>query len=97
MKRISISAILNIITVILFGWALVALYNSQMQFAKIMKNPEPPWEITVNMLPLFLFFVICIPIAVYLIINGKRKHKNMWKVLILPSEFEESDEREQLP
>ncbi|WP_017727823.1 hypothetical protein [Halalkalibacterium ligniniphilum] len=96
MKKIFLSAILNIIAVILFGWALVALYGAQMQFADIMNDPEPPWEISVNLLPLLLFFVICTPVSVYLFVKGKRKHKSMWKAFMLPTEFEESDEREQL-
>ncbi len=96
MNKIVLSAILNIVLVILFAWALAALYGTQMQFAEIMKDPEPPWEISVNVLPLLLFFVICIPISVYFLVKGKRKHKSMWKAFMLPSEFEELDEREQL-
>ncbi len=96
MKKIFLSAMLNIVIIILFGWALAALYGAQMQFADIMKEPEPPWEISVNMLPVLLFFVISIPVSAYFIVKGKRKHKSMWKAFMLPSEFEESDERERL-
>ena len=96
MKKIFLSASLNIVTVFLFGWALVAFYDGYMQFADIMKDPEPPWEVSVNMLPLLLLLVICLPISIYLLARGKRKHKSIWKAFMLPPEFEESDEREQM-
>ena len=51
MKKIFLSASLNIVTLFLFGWALVAFYDGYMQFADIVKDPEPPWEVSVNMLP----------------------------------------------
>lgn len=96
MKKIFQPAVLNIVIIILFGWAFVMIYEAQMQFADIIKDPEPPWEVSVNILPILLFFVICTPISIYLIARGKKKHKSMWKAFMLPPEFEESDEREQL-
>ncbi|MCV9887997.1 hypothetical protein [Metabacillus halosaccharovorans] len=96
MKKIFQPAILNIVTIILFGWALVMFYEAQMQFADIIKDPEPPWEISVNILPLLLFIMICIPISIYFIAKGKKKHKSMWKAFMLPPELEEADEREQM-
>ena len=96
MKKILQPALLNIVIIILFGWALVMIYEAQMQFADVVKSPEPPWEISVNFLPILLFFVICTPISIYLIVRGKKKHKSMWKAFMLPPELEETDEREQL-
>ncbi|TXC92381.1 hypothetical protein FS935_04830 [Metabacillus litoralis] len=96
MKKILQPAFLNINTVILFGWALITLFNTNEQFASVMQNPEPPWEISINMIPILTFFVICIPIAIYLLVISKKKHKSLWKALMLPPELEEADEREQL-
>ena len=75
MKKIFLSASLNIVTVLLFGWALVAFYDGYMQFADIMKDPEPPWEVSVNMLPLLLLLVVCLPISIYLLLEGKENIK----------------------
>lgn len=96
MKKIFQPAILNIVIVILFGWVLVSFYDMQMQFAEVLKDPEPPWEITGNILPLLIFFIICTPVSIYLLIRGKRKHKSLRKAFMLPPELEEADEREQL-
>ncbi|MFC0269974.1 hypothetical protein ACFFIX_00685 [Metabacillus herbersteinensis] len=96
MKKLLQPALLNIVTIILFGWALTAFYMAQVQFAEIIKDPEPPWEISVNIVPLLIFFVICTPISFYLTIRNKKKHGGLWKTFMLPPEFEEADEREQL-
>ena len=96
MKKIFQPAILNLVTVILFGWALVAFYDAQMQFADVLKDPEPPWEISLNLSPILVFFIICTPITIYLLKRGKRKHNSILKAFMLPPELEESDEREQL-
>lgn len=95
-NKVFLSASWNIFTLLLFGWVLVEFFNFQMQFADIMKNPEPPWEITMNFFPILLFFVICTPIYIYLFVKAKKKYKSMWKALMLPAGFEESDEREQM-
>lgn len=96
MKKILQPAILNMVMLLLFGWALLPLYHAQMQFADVLKNPDPPWEISFNLSPLFIFFVIGLPISAYLLIMGKRKHRSLSKAFMLPPELEESDEREQL-
>lgn len=96
MKKILQPAILNMVMILLFGWALLPLYHAQMQFADVLKNPDPPWEISFYVPPLLFFFVIGLPISAYLIIKGKRKHKSLSKAFMLRPELEESDEREQL-
>ncbi|MED4530693.1 hypothetical protein ABET51_01500 [Metabacillus fastidiosus] len=93
-KTVLQPALLNFVLVALAGWVLSALYTYYIQLAEVIKNPEPPWEITIPIFPFFFFLLICIPIAIYLIKRNKKKHGGLWKALMLPSEFEESDERE---
>ncbi len=38
------NSIMTIIVIILFGWGIIALYEAQVQFAEIVKNPEPSWD-----------------------------------------------------
>ncbi len=81
--------------VILFGWALISFYNAQMDFAEVIKNPEPPWEFTFNATPIVAAFVIGGIMTVILFRKSKKQHKSFAKAFFLPPEFEESDEREQ--
>lgn len=94
-RKVLQPVLLNIIIIALFGWAVFPLYMAQIQFAEIMKNPEPPWEVTFQFTPVFIFFLICTPIAYYLYKRNKKKHKGFWRALMLPPELEEADEREQ--
>ncbi|APH04407.1 hypothetical protein [Bacillus weihaiensis] len=96
MKKMFQPAILTVITIILFGWAMITFYDVHGQFAKVLENPEPPWELTINFTPILIFFIVCTPIAIYLIKYGKNKHNSIKKAFLLPPELEEADEREQL-
>src|SRR5690625_2496493 len=91
MKKRYISSILLLI---FFGWAMVNFYDFQLQFAEIVRDPEPPWEITINMLPVILVLIL----GVYMMISIFRREKNkkgaLIKALFLPQTFEEEDERE---
>lgn len=96
MNNIFFLAILNIVTVLLFGWVLIELYDAQLQFVEVMENPEPPWAIEMNAFPFLLLFVICVPIYIYLLVRTKRERKSVWKAFMLPMEFKETDERERM-
>src|SRR5690625_3641695 len=91
MKKRYISSILLLI---FFGWAMVNFYDFQLQFAEIIKDPEPPWEITINILPMVLTFIL----GLYIMISIFRRKKNqkgaLKNALFLPHTFEEEDERE---
>src|SRR5690625_1710062 len=84
----------SVLYLVLFVWAMVSFYDSQLQFAEIIKDPEPPWEITINMLPVILALIL----RVYMMISIFRREKNkkgaLIKALFLPQTFEEEDERE---
>ena len=80
---------------VLFGWAMVAFYYAQMDFAEVIKNPEPPWTVTFNVTPVFAALVFGGILTALLFKKSKKKNKSFAKALFLPPEFEESDEREQ--
>lgn len=85
----------SVITLFLFGWGLSALYYAQIDFATIVKtNPEPPWTIEFNALPIFATILIGTIFASITYPKLKRKRKTWKRVLLLPTEFEEGDERE---
>lgn len=98
--------IFSIVLLILFGFCIASLYDFQMQFAEIVLNDiEPPWEITMSIVPMVLLLVIGggLSILVYRYDKKKGKYdgdKQKWwswtKASFLPPEFEESDEREKM-
>ena len=86
--------LISVICLGLFGWATTALYVANMDFAEVIKNPEPPWMIEVNVLPILAAIVIGGILTLFLYIKSKQKHKSWTKAFFLPPEFAESDERE---
>ena len=82
-------------SIFFFGWAMIAFYYAQMDFAQIIKNPEPPWSVTMNMTPVFAALLFGGIMTAILIKKSKKKNKSFAKLFFLPPEFEESDEREQ--
>lgn len=88
---------LSILILVLFGWSLSSLYSAYVHFAEIVKNDtEPPWEVTMNITPLFILIIIGIILTVSSYIRQKRKGRSWFKSTFLPHEFEEGDEREVL-
>ncbi|MCJ7840295.1 DUF3169 family protein [Lederbergia sp. NSJ-179] len=85
------SMVLSILTLILMGWALAALYDTYAQFAVIMNNPTPPWEVTLSIWPFLIYFLFSI--ILYFIYRYKKKNKenSSW---LFPLQFSERDERE---
>ncbi|WP_449538080.1 hypothetical protein [Ferdinandcohnia sp. Marseille-Q9671] len=89
------SVLYSIISIVILGWGLSAMYYAQMDFAHIVKtNQEPPWFIEINMLPIFVALVASIVFSAIIYPKLKRKRKSWKNVLLLPTEFEEGDERE---
>lgn len=87
---------LNILIIVLSGWAFVSFYFTQMQFAEIIKDPEPPWELTINVLPILLGILIGSAVTIYYYAKQRRKKKSKLAALLLPPEFSEEDEREKM-
>ncbi|WLR57300.1 hypothetical protein LC048_10810 [Mesobacillus subterraneus] len=81
--------------IVLFGWSMVAFYYAQMDFAEVLKNPEPPWTVTFNATPVFAALVVGGILTAILFRKSKKKNKSFAKAFFLPPEFEEGDEREQ--
>lgn len=76
MKRAVSTLILSLASLFFIGWATTSLYNANIQFAKIMKYPEPPWEISMNAIPLFSLLTFgLILTVVYLVIKQKKKNR----------------------
>lgn len=87
--------LLSVGMVVLFGWGMIAFYYTNMEFAEVIKNPEPPWEVTLNATPVFATIVFGGIISLILFKKSRKKNKSIAKAFFLPPEFEESDEREQ--
>lgn len=79
---------------VLFGWGMIAFYYAQMDFAEVIKNPEPPWTVTINATPVFAALVFGGILSAILFRKSKKKNKSFAKAFFLPPEFEETDERE---
>src|SRR5690625_1254831 len=84
----------SVILLVLFGWAMVSFYDTQLKFANILKQPEPPWEITFNLLPPVLAIFVGIIIAISVYRRERDKKGAIVKALFLPQTFQEADERE---
>ena len=95
MKGAIRSLILSIATLFLVGWAITSLYDTYMQFAEITKKPEPPWEITLNLIPLaaLVLFGTIFTIAFFAKKQKGEKPISFW---LYPFNFKEEDEREKM-
>lgn len=85
------SMILSLLTLGLMGWALTSMYDAYSQFADVLKI-DPPWEITINLIPIFVFLVFSI--ILYIIYKRKKKLDQSISVWLYPLQFSERDERE---
>ncbi|MBD1378828.1 hypothetical protein [Metabacillus arenae] len=95
MKTFS-TVLFTIVLYVLFALALISFYDAQLQFAEIVKNPEPPWFISINLMPLTVFLLIGGLISFLFFKRSKRKHKKLASIMMIPPEFEEQDEREMM-
>ncbi|MFC0522145.1 hypothetical protein ACFFGV_00890 [Pontibacillus salicampi] len=92
--KMSTSYILQITVLLLFGWALISFYDAVKGFREMVVNPD-----------VFMFTLDLIPITLCLLVGGtielafmrKQRKKGVgWKkMLFLPMELKEEDEREQ--
>lgn len=88
------SYISSLILLVLFSWAMISFYDTQLQFANILKGSEPPWEVTLNILPPVLAILVGIIIAISEYYRNRDKKGILVKILFLPPTFQEADERE---
>lgn len=96
MRKILRSYWLNVLIIVLFGWALTSFFTANEQFAEVIKKPEPPWEVEIFALPILLLMVLG---AIFVILDirvKRREGKRISSALFLPSEFVEDDERERM-
>ncbi len=91
MNAVLRSYLLNISFVFLFGWGILELYRSNVRFSSILQNPEPSWEITMNISPFILAFLLSF-IIMYVSRKQKQTKLAFW---LFPLFFPEADEREQ--
>ncbi|MBP1971324.1 heme/copper-type cytochrome/quinol oxidase subunit 3 [Virgibacillus natechei] len=85
----------NITVLALFGWAMVAFYDTAAQIKSTIDNPNiDGFALSLNVLPLILLLIVGIPAGVVLT-RKQRKEKKGWKAaILLPAELKENDERE---
>lgn len=77
---------------ILFGWGMSSFYSASMDIAAYFQDPERTLMFELNILPIIILGFL--GGIVYFINLNKKKNKPWAKSLLLPDEFEESDERE---
>ena len=63
MKKPFVSMLLSLLMLVLIGFAIFSVYDFTLQFSEIVRNPEPPWEVTMNVIPLFLLLIFGIIIT----------------------------------
>ncbi|MBS4221132.1 MFS transporter [Bacillus sp. FJAT-49711] len=92
MKKALLSLIASLLSLVLIGWGISAIYDANLQFANIIKKPEPPWEILINTTPFIFLFIFVVIVSIFYS-RKKKKQKNItfW---LYPFEFSEADERE---
>ena len=93
MKKPFVSMVLSLLMLVLIGFTIFSLYDFTLQFSEIVSNPEPPWESSMNVIPLFLLLIFGIIIT--FIAWRKKKNKEKISYWLFPFEFLEEDEREQ--
>ncbi|WP_404452106.1 hypothetical protein LG329_17410 [Virgibacillus necropolis] len=87
--------LLNITVLALFGWGMIAFYDTAMEIKSTIDNSNiNGFGFSLNVLPIILFLIVAIPASV-VFTRKQRKDKKGWKEAILfPAEFREKDERE---
>ncbi|WP_062109345.1 hypothetical protein [Bacillus niameyensis] len=92
MKTPIYSMVLSLVTLALMGWALGAMYDVYVQFAEIIKDPTPPWEINFYVLPIFVFLIYSL--IMFFLYRRKKKKGEKISIWLFPLQFSERDERE---
>jgi hypothetical protein len=87
------SYLLNVVSLLCAGWFLYDFLNLNVQFSKIMKHPEPPWETTMSISSFASLIVLLIVSFFYYRVRKKTKNVSL---LLFPFEFAEEDEREKM-
>lgn len=83
-----------IIIIALFGWGMVSLYDVQMQFAEVLKNPEQSWEVTFDLIPIAACVIVGGALSFPFYLRARKEGRSWFKIMFLPHEFKEDDERE---
>ncbi|WP_054950588.1 hypothetical protein [Numidum massiliense] len=99
LKKIVRSYSFTLFTIVLFALSLVPLFLISEQFAVALKNPGTPFEVTLDLRLLIAPFILIVLGTIFTLFFfvGERAEKKSWmKIIFLPSEFMENDEREQM-
>ncbi|MGX1265325.1 hypothetical protein RKD55_003129 [Rossellomorea marisflavi] len=74
----------------LFGWAMVEFFDMTTQMAAFNKNPDGDVMFEGNAFPFLLILIVCSILSILSYRSKKRRKLS----LMVPDEFQESDERE---
>ncbi|WP_280771936.1 hypothetical protein [Salipaludibacillus daqingensis] len=86
------NVLISVLLLVLFGWALTSFYYASVDISKYFNDSSRSVMFELNILPLII--LIFVGSIVSIISFSKKKNKLWSKSLLLPDEFEESDERE---
>ncbi|MFD1019737.1 hypothetical protein [Thalassobacillus hwangdonensis] len=91
--KIMKNVLITLVTLLLFIWALIEFYGASIDISMFLEDPDREYLFEIKLLPLIVFLLFGGWLG-FISIQKKRK-KHSWKnVLLLPDEFEETDERE---
>ncbi|MBA4536902.1 hypothetical protein H1Z61_07040 [Bacillus aquiflavi] len=85
---------ITVTVLVLFGWAMVAFYDAQIQFAEVIKNQPSKWEIELHLTPLLAALLIGGALSAIMFVSNRKKRSSLKQAFLLPPELEEMDERE---
>lgn len=82
----------NAITVICFGWLMIAFWDANQEMAGMMYDGKESFYLTIPLIPLLV--AVILGVISYLAMKRYSGGKLSLKSLMLPPEFSEQDERE---
>ncbi|ADU29143.1 hypothetical protein [Evansella cellulosilytica] len=81
-----------VVIFVLFGWGMVSFYNASIDISQFLSDDSRSYVFELNVTPIILLIIVG---GIVTYISYSKKQKKGWaKSLLLPEEFEESDERE---
>ncbi|WP_078551230.1 hypothetical protein [Bacillus alkalicellulosilyticus] len=95
MKKMVRSYWVTILIFVLFGWALVNFNHVFSEFAHVVTTGQEGFDLSLNVMPIFILFLVAITLAVPTYLYRRRRRKESWKsIIVIPEEFLDDDERE---
>lgn len=88
------NVLFTVVLFILFGWMMTAFYHASIDISEYFKDTNRTVMFELNIVP-FIAFLCIGGLVSFISYSKKKKNSQSWaKALLLPDEFEESDERE---